>query len=518
MRRLTILLLAHLTFGPIASAQSPSEPPDGKLEATILTEERLRFPSVGILLALDHPWKDSKRGVLYPQCTVTLVDANKVLTAAHCFHEITKLRNWLNDASINRCTLLLYNQVRNGDSEDKFRSLDELEICLDAIRNRGPVEDGEKRGTKRGLNHRYEANNPEAEENVKNSYVVFFPHSGFYSIKSYTISHDYRLADLDAGRSFPTGDLASITLSQNVMDIPPTSVALPTKSPYKTNKLGRVGERGIYVGFGATAKNNKGRGLQDIGQIEIESCQHAPDHSAICWISGKSQRQTKPGICTGDSGGPLFVSRDDMLILVGVHSAGTISENCVKGREIIDVRVSSFQYLPHLRSHYDWDNKPGCRDKEKIDDHQKPQSEEKSEDCQTPHYLVDGMHRSIMSVEHGRSTLDGNKMSDELTLTFPKGAKQINIGLHGSGDYAAALEITVSGIDENNVCDRVHPQLSKHNDGNLAISTARGIFAFCSIDGSAVTTGQRTVKAVVSLAPVASGSSVEYDWVASYIR
>ena len=124
-----------------------------------------------------------------------------------------------------------------------------------------------------------------------------------YSAKAKLVHPHY---DPDkAGHEPFTFDLGIVILAEPVLDVRPAILA--AASP-------RVGEVVTIVGYGLTQAGAGDPGTKRRAQTTITRVT-----SQNFWIG--AGHKTPPTTCNGDSGGPTFVRRDGVEVLLGVHSA-----------------------------------------------------------------------------------------------------------------------------------------------------------------------------------------------------
>ena len=183
--------------------------------------------------------------------------------------------------------------------------------------------------------------------------AVFFQHAGRFAVSNQERHGQYRLAPGDQLMN----DLAVLQLETAVTTIRPATV-MP---------LGgfRPGESGTIVGFGfRNALDEQGvavpgsqlirrTGLKLDGTVETGLCSAIAGLTVtdprICW-EFKGSRPNSASVCSGDSGGPLFIRRGDDWFLAGVTSFGFPGNNidpCPPASVAVDVDLSA--HLTWLR-------------------------------------------------------------------------------------------------------------------------------------------------------------------------
>lgn len=245
------------------------------------------YPAVAAIM------QDSGDQVLRTSCTGTLVAPNVVLSAAHCFCEFDEDQKFLESAPACRGATF---RRRNGS---RVRALDP--------------------GYRR----------------------VYFQHAGLRRIAKIEIPDDF---------SFPHADLAVLVLEEAVVGIKPAPIAVAGSV--------RAGEIAEIVGFGRHSRLDvAGRplslkaedyevGLKFAAKTRIGTCKDEDvPRKLICW-SYEPHRTASLALqgntCNGDSGGPLFVTRNQRTELVGVTSGG-IDRDCGPNDYSFDVDVASFK-------------------------------------------------------------------------------------------------------------------------------------------------------------------------------
>jgi len=124
-----------------------------------------------------------------------------------------------------------------------------------------------------------------------------------YSAKAKRVHPHY---DPDrAGHEPFTFDLGIVILAEPVLDVPPAILAAAPP---------RVGEVVTIVGYGLTQAGAGDPGTKRRAQTTITRVTRQN-----FWIG--AGHKTPPTTCNGDSGGPTFLRRDGVEVLLGVHSA-----------------------------------------------------------------------------------------------------------------------------------------------------------------------------------------------------
>jgi secreted trypsin-like serine protease len=222
------------------------------------------YPSVA---ELDYADIASGGGRFSTQCTGILVSSDTVLTAAHCFCD--------------------------------FVSATDAASCASRTYQYGP-------------NNIIHANNP-------SPFLLLFQDVGRVGISKITI---------DPGYKNKSADLALLTLKQRINSIRPAPItSVETVSP---------GSYAFIVGFGVRSTNNAGspsikshsEGLKLWARVKLGTCpQTDVSNDHICWLYAPSQGDKTIGsTCHGDSGGPMFMQKDNAWLLVGTTAGGP--EDC----------------------------------------------------------------------------------------------------------------------------------------------------------------------------------------------
>lgn len=156
--------------------------------------------------------------------------------------------------------------------------------------------------------------------------AVFFHDAGVFAVSSVVV-HPQRNPGNET--SAPLHDLAVIRLASPVTGIAPAVI--------NQNAAIASGATGTIVGFGLTSGSASDLGIKRSGAITTSPCD-IPGH--VCWEFSGSQSNT----CVGDSGGPLFVSTAQGLVLAGVTSFGRRA-SCL---------ATDFSYDADVFSDRDW--------------------------------------------------------------------------------------------------------------------------------------------------------------------
>ena len=152
--------------------------------------------------------------------------------------------------------------------------------------------------------------------------AVFFHDAGVFAVSSVVV-HPER--DPGSESSNPLHDLAVIRLATPVTGIAPAVI--------NQNAAIASGVTGTIVGFGLTSGSASDLGIKRSGAITTSPCD-IPGH--VCWEFSGSQSNT----CSGDSGGPLFVTTPQGLVLAGVTSFG-LHASCLASDFSYDADVFS---------------------------------------------------------------------------------------------------------------------------------------------------------------------------------
>ncbi len=144
-------------------------------------------------------------------------------------------------------------------------------------------------------------------------YTVFLQHGGFFGVASIAVDPAYKVRK--------TSDVAVVKLSSPVTGIAPSRINTVDKPP--------AGTPGTIVGFGRTggdANLNLDFGLKRAGKVTTGVCPASiPNTTYLCWdfTEPLGSPGDNAGVCSGDSGGPLFITSDSGNLVVGTAS-GTL--------------------------------------------------------------------------------------------------------------------------------------------------------------------------------------------------
>lgn len=143
---------------------------------------------------------------------------------------------------------------------------------------------------------------------------VYFQHAGLFTYTSVVLHPEYEFSY--------SGDAAIITLAQPVTGIAP--------SAFNTTRLPPPGSAGVVVGFGRTGGNpfaNTDYGIKRRAPIETAVCpQPVAGTQHLCFSLALPG---DPGVCNGDSGGPLFIDLGGREAVAGITSGGFSYGNCL---------------------------------------------------------------------------------------------------------------------------------------------------------------------------------------------
>ncbi|MGJ5130982.1 S1 family peptidase [Bradyrhizobium oligotrophicum] len=166
------------------------------------------------------------------------------------------------------------------------------------------------------------------------NYRMFFQHGGLATIKSISWQKkDYR----EPSRDGEQADIAVLQLGEPITGIAP----FPINQDYEHEP----NVPGIIVGFGRTGGSANNFGLKRYGPVKSADCGKGfAKNEMICWDFSGGGSNT----CSGDSGGPLFVSESrEQEVISGVTSGGQNS-SCLSSDHSFDTSV--FRYSAWVKA------------------------------------------------------------------------------------------------------------------------------------------------------------------------
>jgi trypsin len=140
-------------------------------------------------------------------------------------------------------------------------------------------------------------------------YEVYLQHGGLFGVTAIDVDPSYVFG--------VAGDIAVITLDDDVAGVPPT--------PINTTGSPVFGTAGTIAGFGLTEGGGADAGLLREGSVETASCAGSvPQPAHLCWAftAPIGPIGTDSNTCSGDSGGPLFIDFGGGAVVAGVTSGG----------------------------------------------------------------------------------------------------------------------------------------------------------------------------------------------------
>jgi hypothetical protein len=153
---------------------------------------------------------------------------------------------------------------------------------------------------------------------------VFLQHGGIFPVSR--ISLHPRWEALDA-------DVAVLRLGTPVTGIAPSAINR------FADPAAATGAAGVIAGFGITSGDGDDAGIKRAGNVVTTSCGAASggqlsDRTNICWRHTGALANT----CSGDSGGPLFLTFGGQSVVAGVTSGG-LDSSCGPGDVSYDANV-----------------------------------------------------------------------------------------------------------------------------------------------------------------------------------
>jgi Trypsin/Bacterial pre-peptidase C-terminal domain len=164
------------------------------------------------------------------------------------------------------------------------------------------------------------------------SFRVFLPHAGFFTVTSIAMHPDF---------DFPNADVAVLKLATAVNGIPPT--------PINTTGAPPPGTPAIIAGYGRSGDPNFDYGLKRFGAVTTASCDSSvpnggSDATLVCWnfVAPLGPPGSNSNTCNADSGGPLFVDFGQGDVVAGTTSGGK-NFSCLAGDHSYDANVFTYR-------------------------------------------------------------------------------------------------------------------------------------------------------------------------------
>ncbi len=156
------------------------------------------------------------------------------------------------------------------------------------------------------------------------SIQVYLQTGGIFDVQSIDVPSNFVFGD--------RSDVAVLHLADEVTGV----------GPFGINTAGSVanGTNAVISGFGLTNGNNDDSGILRVGGVVTSACTVVPDNPHVCWRfqNPVGAVGVDSNTCSGDSGGPLFVSSGSNVVVGGVTSGG-ISGDCTAPDSSWDAEV-----------------------------------------------------------------------------------------------------------------------------------------------------------------------------------
>lgn len=217
---------------------------------------------------------------------------------------------------------------------------------------------------------------------------VYLPNAGLFDVESLAIDPNFRFG--------VRGDIAVFKLAETPRGILPSAINTLARPP--------IGTTGTLVGFGRTGGRTSeadDAGLKREGPVTTTLCEDdIPGATHLCWRFSGVGAST----CSGDSGGPLFITGGNQMLVAGTTSGGS-RETCLAPDFSFDTDV-------FVHRSFIFDEAEGDLLGERCDD--------------APVVGDEGV-----SVRHWAGELGNVSGEARLQLEVPAGARELRVGLNG---------------------------------------------------------------------------------------
>ena len=210
--------------------------------------------------------------------------------------------------------------------------------------------------------------------------------------------------------SFPTADVAVLSLSGPVTGISPTPLNL-SANPASVG----FGLAGTIAGFGQSSGSAGDYGIKRWGRIKTTSCSGSPGNTAlVCWdfTNPLGPPTEDSNTCNGDSGGPLFMDLGSGETVAGITSGGN-NATCQPLDSSYDANV--YTYRSFIQTNLGADSTSACGTIPPVGD-------------------------PDVEVVANNGTLSGSNGSDSFTVNVPSGAQELRFVLNGEDNESLRVD------------------------------------------------------------------------------